>query len=412
MSEGQKGPPTTYAKKPKLTKAEMRAKQEQQRAAKAAKKGETQPQQQKKLPQTQKPAPAKKGSTIRTKTDPKQVDLFSHLQQFNEAPTAKPQDQIHPEILKLGLKYADGSISGSNARCIALLTAFKSVIKDYTTPPSKSLDRDLEVHIKPLISYLISCRPMSISMGNAIRFLKTQIHKTGQMTEQKAKKYLNEEIDGYIQERILAADELIVEKGNSKIVDGDVILTYACSTSVEMILRAAHDQQKKFRVVIVDSRPGLEGKGLLRRLSGYGIECCYVMYNGLSFIMTEVSKVFLGAFSMLSNGNVISRVGTAGVAMMANRFNIPVMICCETYKFVERAQLDGICFNELGDPNTLATSELLKNWKDIDNLKLLNLNLDLTPAEFVTMVITEVGMIPPTSVPVIVREQNTIDANG
>jgi len=32
---------------------------------------------------------------------------------------------------------------------------------------------------------------------------------------------------------------------------------------------------------------------------------------------------------------------------------------------------------------------------------------DLTPAEFIGMVITEVGMVPPTSVPVILREYRT-----
>ena len=37
-------------------------------------------------------------------------------------------------------------------------------------------------------------------------------------------------------------------------------------------------------------------------------------------------------------------------------------------------------------------------------MKLLNLIFDLTPAQFVTMVITEVGMIPITSVPVVLRE--------
>ena len=37
-------------------------------------------------------------------------------------------------------------------------------------------------------------------------------------------------------------------------------------------------------------------------------------------------------------------------------------------------------------------------------LKLLNLLYDVTPAEYVTLVITEVGMIPSTSVPAIVRE--------
>ncbi len=38
-----------------------------------------------------------------------------------------PNDKIHPSIVQLGLKYANGTIMGSNARCVAMLTAFKKV---------------------------------------------------------------------------------------------------------------------------------------------------------------------------------------------------------------------------------------------------------------------------------------------
>jgi hypothetical protein len=34
---------------------------------------------------------------------------------------------IHPVIIKLGLQYAEGVICGSNARCLAMLAAFKKV---------------------------------------------------------------------------------------------------------------------------------------------------------------------------------------------------------------------------------------------------------------------------------------------
>jgi translation initiation factor eIF-2B subunit delta len=49
-------------------------------------------------------------------------------------------------------------------------------------------------------------------------------------------------------------------------------------------------------------------------------------------------------------------------------------------------------------------SSPLSEWRDIPSLKLLNLVYDLTPNEFIMMVNTEVGMIPPTSVPVVLRE--------
>ena len=48
---------------------------------------------------------------------------------------------------------------------------------------------------------------------------------------------------------------------------------------------------KKFRVVVMDSRPQLEGRPLLRRLLSHGIACTYVLLNAASYIMTEVTKV-------------------------------------------------------------------------------------------------------------------------
>lgn len=46
----------------------------------------------------------------------------------------------------------------------------------------------------------------------------------------------------------------------------------------------------------------------------------------------------------------------------------------------------------------------LKGWSQVPSLNLLNLRYDLTPMKYVNLVITEVGMIPPTSVPVLIRE--------
>ena len=79
---------------------------------------------------------------------------------------------VHPSIVKLGAKYHDGSISGSNARCLGLINAVKDVIKDYVTPEDKTIQRDLESHIKPHLTYLNNCRSLSTSMKNFIQFLK------------------------------------------------------------------------------------------------------------------------------------------------------------------------------------------------------------------------------------------------
>lgn len=320
-------------------------------------------------------------------------------------------NSVHPAVYKVGLRYLAGDISGGNARCIAMLQAFQEAIMEYSPPPEKALNRDLTTKINSYISFLINCRPLSISMGNAIKFVKTRIANLPlTLSESEAKQNLLSEINHFINEKILLADKVIVRHAVTKVRDGDVLLTYGSSSAVEMVFLRAHELGKKFRVVVADSRPKLEGRLLVRRLIGKGISCTYVYINGISYIMHEVTRVFLGASSVLANGTVYSRVGTACVAMVANACGVPVIVCCEAYKFHERVQLDSICCNELGDPDAIAKvhgREEINDLKDIandENLQILNLTYDATPSDYVPMIITDYGMIPPTSVPVIVRE--------
>ncbi|KFK33240.1 hypothetical protein AALP_AA6G348400 [Arabis alpina] len=361
---------------------------------------------------------AKRRAVVKQTEAKNRVELFRHLPQYEHG-TQLPDletkffqlDPMHPAVYKVGLQYLSGDISGGNARCIAMLQAFQEVVKDYTTPPEKTLNRDMTAKISSYVSFLIECRPLSISMGNAIRFVKNRIAKLPiTLAESEAKAVLQSDIERFINEKIIVADNLIVKHAVSKIRDGDVLLTYGSPTAVEMVLLHAHELRKKFRVLVVDSRPKLEGQLLLRRLIKRGINCTYTHINALSYIMHEVTKVFLGASSVLSNGTVYSRVGTACVAMVASAFRVPVLVCCEAYKFHERVQLDSICSNELGDPNAISKVHGREDINYLDgltnnaNLQFLNLMYDATPSDYISMIITDYGMVPPTSVPVIVRE--------
>ncbi|XP_062323033.1 translation initiation factor eIF-2B subunit delta isoform X2 [Osmerus eperlanus] len=344
------------------------------------------------------------------------VSLFSHLHQYSKkAPLTQqisiPSTVIHPSVVRLGLQYSQGIVAGSNARSVALLHAFKQVIRDYNTPPNEELSRDLVNKLKPYISFLNQCRPLSASMGNAIKYIKKEISNIpSQCKEEEAKNKLQTCIDSYINEKITLAAEAIYEYAIEKISDGDVILVYGCSSLVNHILCEASEKSRKFRVIVVDSRPRLEGREALRRLVQRGIRCTYVLISALSYILPEVSKVFLGAHALLANGYVMSRVGTSQVALVAKAFNVPVLVCCETYKFCERVQTDSFVSNELGDPDDLMVTRKgktqLEHWQEVPSLGLLNLVYDVTPPDFVDLVITELGMIPCTSVPVVLRVKN------
>jgi translation initiation factor eIF-2B subunit delta len=173
--------------------------------------------------------------------------------------------------------------------------------------------------------------------------------------------------------------------------------------------------------VVVDSRPALEGRRMLHSLLSAGVHCQYIQLNGLSFGLAGATKVILGAAAVLSNGTVLGRAGSAAVAMLAAEAHIPVLVCAETHKFHERVQLDSFTHNELGDPDAVValpgdapggggggvkgkSRRWLDGWKEHEQLGVLNLMYDAMPADYVGVILSEVGALPPTSVPVVLRE--------
>ena len=330
-----------------------------------------------------------------------------------------------------------------------MLTCLVKVVEAYTTPLATSLSRHLTTHLSHQITYLSTCRPLSISQGNAIRSLKLAIASIDpSVPEASAKATLCEFIDSFIREKITVADQVIAGSAAQKIQDGDVIVTFAGSSIVKQTLLNAHKQGKRFRVSIIDSRPLFEGKNLARALANAGLDVQYSLINGVSHAIKDATKVFLGAHAMTSNGRLYSRVGTALVAMSAKEHaggvEVPVIVCCETVKFTDRVALDSIVVNEIADADELVSTQPLqqvtglpeppaavpdpkkggkpapnatpepnaaltnvksplKDWKDTPNLQLLNIMYDVTPAEYVDMVVTEMGSLPPSAVPIVHR---------
>lgn len=377
------------------------------------------------------------------------------------------KDYIHPAISLLTSRIANYVIVGSIPRCIAMLEAFQIVIKDYQTPEGTTLSRNLTSYLSHQIDFLKKARPLSVTMGNAIRWLKQEISLIDPSTPDKeAKQDLYADIAQFAREKIELADELIIKSASHHVENGSTIVTYGSSKVLtDLLLYNAVDLKKNFRVIVVDSRPLFEGRKMADILRGHGVNVTYALITSLDDILRmSVDYVFLGAHSILSNGFLYSRVGTAMLAMSAKRRNIPVLVCCESLKFSQRVQLDSVTFNELADPNDLvaidskklvdrgnvrgallkqflkerqeeknknsqeikgngknssgststatananpqekAEKNILDGWQEIPSLNIVNILYDLTPPEYIKKIITEFGALPPSSVPVILRE--------
>ncbi|CAB1342527.1 unnamed protein product [Coregonus sp. 'balchen'] len=243
----------------------------------------------------------------------------------------------------------------------------------------------------PETCFLNQCRPLSASIGNAIKYIKKEISNIPSRCKE-------EEVSFRIQFQFCSSGSQgrLSKYAIEKISDGDVILDYGCSSLVNHILCEAFDKSRE----------------ALRRLVQRGISCTYVLISALSYILPEVSKVFLGAHALLANGYVMSQI-----ALVARTFNVPVLVCCEC-KLTPLSQTSLVMWELFGlldftmtyDPDDLMVTRkgkpLLENWQDVSSLGLLNLVYDVTPPDFVDLVITDLGMIPCTSVPVVLRVKN------
>lgn len=269
-------------------------------------------------------------------------------------------------------------------------------------------------------------------MGNAIRYLKKTIVEIDPSTaEQEAKDYLCDEIDRFVRERIVVTDQAIAASAEKQITNGSVVLTYAKSSIVQKTILQSHENGVRFRVIVVDSRPLFEGRNLALTLMRAGVQVEYVTFSGITHAIKAATVVLLGAHSMTSNGRLQSRIGTASIAMQAHKADLPVIVLCESVKFSGKVALDSIVLNEVAPAEELllpskvhapasppttdkkgetiddeAKTLSLNDWRDIPNLQILNLMYDVTPAEYIRVVICEYGSVPPSSVPVVHRLAN------
>ncbi|KAL3266914.1 hypothetical protein HHI36_011064 [Cryptolaemus montrouzieri] len=131
------------------------------------------------------------------------VKLLNHLY-IGDSKSFEFEDSIclpniHPAFIQLGIQYSTKTIMGSNARCISLLSALTHLIRDLRSPPEQEFCRFLESVLQNSSDYLQKCRPMAVSMINALRLFKLQLTQIDtNIPDDDKKQKLIEFVDTYI----------------------------------------------------------------------------------------------------------------------------------------------------------------------------------------------------------------------
>jgi ribose 1,5-bisphosphate isomerase len=255
---------------------------------------------------------------------------------------------------------------------------------------------DFNREMKKAAQLLVNTRPTAVSLPNAVRAV---MRYEGDSVEE-AKASIKELADGFILNSENAVRK-IGEIGARRVRDGDTIMTHCNSSAAISIMAAAHDNGKNIHVLATESRPRWQGHLTIKQLDEKGIKTSLIVDSAVRYFMKEVDLVVMGADAVTVNGSVINKIGTSQLALAAHEARKNVIIAAETYKFSPKSLL-----GELIEIEERSSWEVLpdEKLKDFSNVSVKNPAFDVTPREYIDLICTEVGAVPPEMAYIIIRE--------
>lgn len=243
---------------------------------------------------------------------------------------------------------------------------------------------------------LVSTRPTAVSLPNAVRAV---MRYKGESVEE-AKSSIKKLADEFITNSENAVRK-IGEIGARRVRDGDTIMTHCNSAAATSIFASAHAQGKEINVIATESRPRMQGLITIKQLDALGIKTSLIVDSAVRYFMKDIDLVIMGADAITANGSVINKIGTSQLALAAHEARKNVIIAAETYKFSPRTLLGELVEIEERDSCEVIAPEKLG---EFSNVRVRNPAFDVTPREYIDLICTEVGAIPPEMAYVIIKD--------
>ena len=254
--------------------------------------------------------------------------------------------------------------------------------------------------LKKAAKILATARPTAVSAPNAVRFLFKRLN------EAKQGKELDELKDLFVQtcEEFITFSEEATQKigeiGANRLRDGDMIMTHCHSSNVFSVLQCAHRQGKTFEVYCTETRPRLQGLTMAKLLRGAGISVTLIVDCAARYFMEDFDHCIFGADAIAANGAVVNKIGTSEIALVAHEARVRTMVAAETYKFHP-----GTMAGELVEIEERSPEEVISNLNEYKGITIRNPAFDITPSEYIDVIVTEMGVIPPQAAILILTEQ-------
>ena len=246
---------------------------------------------------------------------------------------------------------------------------------------------------------LQSTRPTAVSLPNAIHKVMRSLEENLPTVPEMREHFIEACRD------FITSSETAVERigtiGARHIQDGDTILTHCNSEAALACLIAAHRKGISFEVYATEVRPGNQGLLTLETLNEACIPTVYIVDSAVRCIMREIDMVIVGADAVTVNGAVVNKIGTSQIALAAHERKANMVVAAETYKFAPRTVLGEFIQIEEREPEEVLAAEIAGK---LPFVRVRNPVFDVTPPEYIDLIITEEGAIPPQMAYIILRD--------
>jgi methylthioribose-1-phosphate isomerase len=248
---------------------------------------------------------------------------------------------------------------------------------------------------------LLQSRPTAINLYWAIDRMRSIMNKNSSQTPKEIANTLLEEAHEILNEDI-EINRKMGSFGAELLPDGARVLTHCNAGALATaghgtalgVIRSAVEAGKKISVIADETRPFLQGARLTAwEMVQENIPVTLISDNMSGHLMShgEVDAIVVGTDRVAGNGDVANKIGTYMVAVLSKRHNIPFYVACPL-STIDRSISSGSDIPIEERPINEVTGYRDCQWA-ADGVSVRNPAFDVTPANLVTGLITEKGVI-------------------
>ena len=303
--------------------------------------------------------------------------------------TCKTHEQVADVIRNMVVRGAP-AIGVAAAMGIAL--AVKNSKADSVAALKKDFDEACDVIGKT--------RPTAVNLFWAIRRMQERLERARIQPLNQIRQTLIDEAKRMHAEDI-AANQAMGRHGATLMPSSGGVLTHCNAGALATagygtalgVIRAAVEQGKKIHVYADETRPFLQGSRLTAwELMKDGIPTTVISDNMAGAMMKQgkIGAIVVGADRIAANGDVANKIGTYTVAVLAKEHGIPFYVAAP-FSTIDLETPDGSKI-PIEQRNSREVSHIAGKQMVPDGVEIENPAFDVTPAKYVTAIITERGI--------------------